>query len=123
LDGGVLRLQSGRTTIIPKLSEVEVFMDGALVAMILVLVVLVGAAITVVVLRGRFSGDAELGNAKFRIKADRGAPARPGVATIARSIAKTGDATAVGTGRASIEDTEAGRNLTARAGETPDPKP
>ena len=35
-------------------------MDGALVASIVVLVVLVGAAITVVALRGRFSGDAEL---------------------------------------------------------------
>jgi hypothetical protein len=102
---------------------VEVFVDGTLVATIVVLVVLVGAAITVVALRGRFSGDAELGNAKFRIKADRDASPQPGVATISRSIAKTGDATAVDTGRASIEDTEAGGNLTARAGEAPDPKP
>jgi hypothetical protein len=101
---------------------VEVLVDGTLVATIVVLVVLVGAAITVVALRGRFSGDAELGNAKFRIKADRDASPQPGVATISRSVAKTGDATAIGTGRASIEDTEAGGNLTARAGEAPDPK-
>jgi hypothetical protein len=122
LVGGAPRLWSGRATIMLQLGDGEVFMDWALVATIVVLVMLVGAAITVVALRGRFSGDAELGNAKFRIKAARDALAQPGVATISRSIAKTGDATAVGTGGASIEDTVAGGSLTAEAGKRQGPK-
>jgi hypothetical protein len=108
---------------VSQLADVEVFVDGTLVATIVVLVVLVGAAIAVVALRGGFSGSARVPGGEFSVKAQRDPTPQPGVATISRSIAKTGDATAIGTGRASIEDTEAGGNLTARAGEAPDPKP
>jgi hypothetical protein len=88
--------------------------------MVVLLVALVVGAVAVTILRGMFSGSAKVGDAELRVEAGRKSPPPSGEARIEGSRAKR-DASASGT-RAVIKDTEAGRDLNARAGEPPDPK-
>jgi hypothetical protein len=91
------------------------------VVAVVVVVLLVGAAITAIVLRGHLSGHARAGDLEFQVAGGRKAKPVAGEASITGSKAGR-DATATGSSRATIQDSEAGRDLTARAGEPPDPK-
>jgi hypothetical protein len=91
------------------------------VVAVVVVVLLVGAAITAIVLRGHLSGSARAGEVGFTIEGGRKPKPISGEATIRGSRAGR-DATATGPTRATIDETEAGRDLTARAGDPPDPK-
>ena len=91
------------------------------VVAVVVVVLLVGAAITAIVLRGHLSGSARAGELEFQVAGGRKAKPIAGEASITGSKAGR-DATATGPTRATIDETEAGRDLTARAGDPPDPK-
>jgi hypothetical protein len=88
---------------------------------VVVVALLVGAAITAIVLRGHLSGSARAGDFEFKVTGGRKAKPIAGEASITGSKAGR-DATATGSSRATIQHSEAGRDLRARAEEPPDPK-
>jgi hypothetical protein len=92
---------------------------GSVLAVIVV-VLLVGAGITAIALRGYFSGSARAGDVELKVDGGRKAKPMRGKAVIRGGKAGR-DANAAGSW-AMIEDVEAGRDLIARAEDPPDPK-
>ena len=75
------------------------------VVAVVVVVLLVGAAITAIVLRGHMSGSARAGDLEFQVAGGRKAKPIAGEASITGS--KVGcDASATGSSRAMIQDSE-----------------
>ena len=88
----------------------------------IVVVLLVGAAITASALGGHFSGRFRVPGFKLKVAGGREAKPMLGEAKITRAKAKR-DVIAEGCNRAAIEDADAERDVIARTGEPREPKP